>query len=114
MARLPPRLGRDRPRSGQGGELRPPCAGPARRRSLTFRTSPPRFGLRLTDPPHKEEGGRLDGGTKFPAGLSEAMRAHADRHTLASPASQAPLEPMEAKLVDELPTGPGWQFEPKW
>src|SRR5205807_127214 len=28
--------------------------------------------------------------------------------------SQAPLEPMEAKLVDELPTGPGWQFEPKW
>jgi ATP-dependent DNA ligase len=22
--------------------------------------------------------------------------------------------PMEAKLVDELPDGPGWQFEPKW
>jgi ATP-dependent DNA ligase len=22
--------------------------------------------------------------------------------------------PMEAKLVDELPTGAGWQFEPKW
>jgi ATP-dependent DNA ligase len=24
------------------------------------------------------------------------------------------LEPMEARLVSELPTGPGWQFEPKW
>jgi ATP-dependent DNA ligase len=24
------------------------------------------------------------------------------------------LEPMEAKLVGELPTEPGWQFEPKW
>lgn len=26
----------------------------------------------------------------------------------------ASLEPMEAKLVGELPTGEGWQFEPKW
>jgi len=27
-----------------------------------------------------------------------------------------PLEtpPMEAKLANEIPTGPGWQFEPKW
>jgi ATP-dependent DNA ligase len=24
------------------------------------------------------------------------------------------IEPMEAKLVDSLPDGPGWQFEPKW
>jgi ATP-dependent DNA ligase len=24
------------------------------------------------------------------------------------------LEPMEARLVDALPDGPGWQFEPKW
>ncbi|MGK6354251.1 ATP-dependent DNA ligase [Sphingomonas sp. DT-207] len=24
------------------------------------------------------------------------------------------LEPMEAKLVEALPDGPGWQFEPKW
>jgi ATP-dependent DNA ligase len=24
------------------------------------------------------------------------------------------IEPMEAKLVEELPEGPGWQFEPKW
>lgn len=24
------------------------------------------------------------------------------------------VEPMEAKLVDSLPEGPGWQFEPKW
>ena len=26
----------------------------------------------------------------------------------------APIEPMEAKQVDELPDEPGWQFEPKW
>jgi ATP-dependent DNA ligase len=25
-----------------------------------------------------------------------------------------PLAPMEAKLVDRLPEGEGWQFEPKW
>jgi ATP-dependent DNA ligase len=25
-----------------------------------------------------------------------------------------PLPPMEAKLVDSLPEGEGWQFEPKW
>ena len=24
------------------------------------------------------------------------------------------LAPMEAKLVDEVPRGPGWRFEPKW
>jgi ATP-dependent DNA ligase len=24
------------------------------------------------------------------------------------------LPPMEARLVDDLPEGPGWQFEPKW
>jgi ATP-dependent DNA ligase len=25
-----------------------------------------------------------------------------------------PYPPMEAKLVAEIPTGPGWQYEPKW
>lgn len=41
--------------------------------------------------------------------------------TLGSPAASLsdPLEPgvaetMEAKLVDDLPAGAGWQFEPKW
>ena len=24
------------------------------------------------------------------------------------------IEPVEAKLVSELPEEPGWQFEPKW
>ncbi|HWT11121.1 MAG TPA: ATP-dependent DNA ligase [Allosphingosinicella sp.] len=28
--------------------------------------------------------------------------------------SRPPLPPMEAKLVDELPSGGDWQFEPKW
>ncbi len=27
---------------------------------------------------------------------------------------QPPLPPMEAKLVESLPEGEGWQFEPKW
>lgn len=32
------------------------------------------------------------------------------------PRAPAPFElaPMEAKLVEDLPTGPGWRFEPKW
>ena len=25
-----------------------------------------------------------------------------------------PIEPMEAEPVEELPAGPGWQYEPKW
>ena len=25
-----------------------------------------------------------------------------------------PLQPMKARLVDEIPTGDGWQYEPKW
>src|SRR5205814_2506871 len=25
-----------------------------------------------------------------------------------------PLPPMEAKSVDEIPAGDGWQYEPKW
>lgn len=29
-------------------------------------------------------------------------------------ANAAPLAPMEAKLVSELPDGEGWQYEPKW
>jgi len=28
--------------------------------------------------------------------------------------SPAAIEPMEAKSVERLPDGPGWQFEPKW
>src|SRR5437868_9507321 len=30
------------------------------------------------------------------------------------PAPPMPFETMEAKSVEELPTGPEWQFEPKW
>lgn len=29
-------------------------------------------------------------------------------------ARTAPFAPIEAKLVGELPDGPGWQYEPKW
>src|SRR5256885_8293888 len=27
---------------------------------------------------------------------------------------QPPIAPMEARSVDDLPPGAGWQFEPKW
>ena len=27
---------------------------------------------------------------------------------------RSPLAPMEALVVDALPAGEGWQFEPKW
>ena len=30
------------------------------------------------------------------------------------PAAAIPFPPMEAQLVRELPTGDGWQYEPKW
>lgn len=32
----------------------------------------------------------------------------------ASPFHVATIEPMEARLADDLPTGPGWSYEPKW
>src|SRR5437899_1262946 len=31
-----------------------------------------------------------------------------------SAALTPPLLPMEAKSVDQIPTGPGWEYEPKW
>ncbi len=40
------------------------------------------------------------------------MRKSAESHPV--PAGPSPIEPMEAKQVDELPDEPGWQFEPKW
>src|SRR5512135_1277435 len=39
------------------------------------------------------------------------MPASASLKDLAVPVG---IEPMEAKLVSELPRDPGWQFEPKW
>jgi ATP-dependent DNA ligase len=33
---------------------------------------------------------------------------------VAAEAVSAELQPMEARLVADLPSGPGWQFEPKW
>ena len=30
------------------------------------------------------------------------------------PGRNVPFPPMEAELVDELPTEGAWQFEPKW
>jgi ATP-dependent DNA ligase len=31
-----------------------------------------------------------------------------------APVTESPIAPMEARLVDALPEGEGWQFEPKW
>ncbi len=35
-------------------------------------------------------------------------------NTTMSVVLRPPLLPMEAKSVDAIPTGPGWQYEPKW
>ena len=35
-------------------------------------------------------------------------------NTFSALALRPPLPPMEARLVDSLPDGEGWQFEPKW
>ncbi|WP_172124450.1 MULTISPECIES: ATP-dependent DNA ligase [unclassified Devosia] len=38
-------------------------------------------------------------------------------HKIATPSPPPPadfIEPMEAKLIEDLPRGEGWQFEPKW
>jgi ATP-dependent DNA ligase len=37
-----------------------------------------------------------------------------DQNGVAPEATTPFIEPMEARLVDSLPTDPGWQFEPKW
>src|SRR2546430_7783783 len=31
-----------------------------------------------------------------------------------APGPNVPFPPQEAELVDEIPTGPKWQYEPKW
>jgi ATP-dependent DNA ligase len=33
---------------------------------------------------------------------------------LSAPGSNVPFPPQEAELVEEIPTGPKWQYEPKW
>ncbi|MCW2406695.1 ATP-dependent DNA ligase [Sphingobium sp. B1D7B] len=40
-------------------------------------------------------------------GMARSKSTHTDD-------SKAPLAPMEAVLVEELPSPPGWQYEPKW
>ena len=43
--------------------------------------------------------------------MAKASRRGGARSALAMPVDTAP---MEARLVDQLPDEPGWQFEPKW
>lgn len=43
-----------------------------------------------------------------------AGRPNIARDIPEEPVDGAPVAPMEARLVDSLPEGPGWQFEPKW
>lgn len=42
------------------------------------------------------------------------MKQRTSPRTVAELAVASPLEPMEALAVKEIPTGPGWQYEPKW
>ncbi len=55
--------------------------------------------LRISSP--KDDAMKQQAKTRKPAGLA----------SLPVPVGTAP---MEAKLVDDLPSEPGWQFEPKW
>ena len=41
-------------------------------------------------------------------------KLHSMAKTTRNPSIPRAIEPMEARLVEELPTEPGWQFEPKW
>lgn len=43
-----------------------------------------------------------------------AKAAFSNSNCRSGPAVDASLQPMEARLVTELPKGGGWQFEPKW
>lgn len=49
-----------------------------------------------------------------PPGPAARTRVGARRVGLASLSVPPGTPPMEARLVEELPSGPGWQFEPKW
>jgi ATP-dependent DNA ligase len=39
---------------------------------------------------------------------------HCHEHPKLGLSVKPPFLPMEAKRVDEIPSGPGWQYEPKW
>ena len=48
---------------------------------------------------------------------SGRLNAETKRRQFAVPKSvnlRPPYPPMEALLVEEIPTGPNWQYEPKW
>ncbi len=47
------------------------------------------------------------------AGGCGAAAGHGQTHA-AKGRMSGPIEPMEARLVEALPAGEGWQFEPKW
>src|SRR5205085_2999686 len=54
--------------------------------------------------------------TRRPArSLLQKVTGPARQNTVvSSPGKKVPFPPMEAELVDELPSGAGWQYEPKW
>src|SRR5438105_1021391 len=42
------------------------------------------------------------------------QRREAEKRPLMSLEIKPPIPPMEATSVDQIPVGPGWQYEPKW
>lgn len=46
--------------------------------------------------------------------MGRAAKPASDTPQSRTATGQAVVEPMEARLVDNLPSEPGWQFEPKW
>src|SRR6266508_6296351 len=58
-------------------------------------------------------------GASFPIGVTAPRPVTATLLIAASletemPGKKVPFPPMEAELVEELPVGDGWQYEPKW
>src|SRR4029077_5900468 len=99
------------------------CASPAGSKSLTSaatRTgSPSASNARIQSTPlSPATAARQVSGAVFPTGVTAPRPVTTTRLTVGAyvsevPPKKLPFPPMEAELVQELPTG-DWQYEPKW
>src|SRR3954447_246982 len=73
----------------------------------------------MGEPAKRLRHSRVEGGARGARTDAAATMAGRNGHEPASrrlgeAAGALDTHPMEAKLVDDLPRGRGWQFEPKW
>src|SRR6266498_4091149 len=59
------------------------------------------------------EGASLPSGVTAPRPVTATLLIAASLE-MEMPGKKVPFPPMEAELVEELPVGDGWQYEPKW